>query len=187
MPSSRWRWPFNSMPLVPMPPVGLALPGGELRALPCACSNPGRRDRDWQLLVGNPKATAGTLQLRWSDARQSRLDWSCSHDAHRSCRLGSDPGISSQASLQGGRAPARPRHFGLHRSAGAVSRATAPGSRRALASAPSLIRLPLGPEAVVGVLEDLPVDATSSCRGVLTLRGWPLAFRRADGCRASRR
>ena len=32
-------------------------------------------DRDWQLLAWQPKgASTGTLQLRWSDARQSRLD-----------------------------------------------------------------------------------------------------------------
>ena len=32
-------------------------------------------DRDWQLLDWQPKGTrAGTLHLRWSDARQSRLD-----------------------------------------------------------------------------------------------------------------
>ena len=32
-------------------------------------------DRDWQLLRWQPRsATAGTLQLRWSDGRQSRLD-----------------------------------------------------------------------------------------------------------------
>ena len=32
-------------------------------------------DRHWQLLDWQPKGTrAGTLQLRWSDARQSRLD-----------------------------------------------------------------------------------------------------------------
>ena len=32
-------------------------------------------DREWQLLHWKPQATrAGTLQLRWSDGRQSRLD-----------------------------------------------------------------------------------------------------------------
>ena len=32
-------------------------------------------DRDWQLLDWQPQgARAGTLQLRWSDGRQSRLD-----------------------------------------------------------------------------------------------------------------
>ena len=32
-------------------------------------------DRDWQLLAWQPKgASTGTLQLRWSDGRQSRLD-----------------------------------------------------------------------------------------------------------------
>ena len=60
----------------------LALPLSEWnRSEPCPGENPallqsGRvDDRDWQLLDWQPKGTrAGTLQLRWSDARQSRLD-----------------------------------------------------------------------------------------------------------------
>ena len=60
----------------------LALPSSEWKGSEqCPGVNPallqsGRvDDRDWQLLVWQPKGTrAGTLQLRWSDARQSRLD-----------------------------------------------------------------------------------------------------------------
>ena len=60
----------------------LALPSSEWnRSEHCPGENPallqsGRvDDRDWQLLDWQPKGTrAGTLQLRWSDARQSRLD-----------------------------------------------------------------------------------------------------------------
>ena len=60
----------------------LALPSAEwVRSDHCPGVNPallqsGRvDDRDWQLLDWQPHgATAGTLQLRWSDGRQSRLD-----------------------------------------------------------------------------------------------------------------
>ena len=60
----------------------LALPSSEWHGFDhCPGLNPallqsGRvADRDWQLLDWQPKGTrAGTLQLRWSDARQSRLD-----------------------------------------------------------------------------------------------------------------
>ena len=60
----------------------LALPSSEWEnSERCLGENPallqsGRvDDRDWQLLDWQPKGTrAGTLQLRWSDARQSRLD-----------------------------------------------------------------------------------------------------------------
>ena len=60
----------------------LALPSSEWESSErCPRENPallqsGRvDDRDWQLLDWQPKGTrAGTLQLRWSDARQSRLD-----------------------------------------------------------------------------------------------------------------
>ena len=60
----------------------LALPSSEWESSErCPGENPallqsGRvDDRDWQLLDWQPKGTrAGTLQLRWSDARQSRLD-----------------------------------------------------------------------------------------------------------------
>ena len=60
----------------------LALPSPEWeRAEHCPGVNPaalqsGRvADRDWQLLEWQPHgAMAGTLQLRWSDGRQSRLD-----------------------------------------------------------------------------------------------------------------
>ena len=60
----------------------LALPSSEWD-LPAGCpgANPatlqsGRvADRDWQLLDWQPHGVmAGTLQLRWSDGRQSRLD-----------------------------------------------------------------------------------------------------------------
>jgi len=60
----------------------LALPSSEW-ALSTGCSgaNPAVlqaghvADRDWQLLDWQPKgALAGTLQLRWSDGLQSRLD-----------------------------------------------------------------------------------------------------------------
>ena len=60
----------------------LALPSPEWeRSERCPGANPallesGRiADRDWQLLRWQPRsATAGTLQLRWSDGRQSRLE-----------------------------------------------------------------------------------------------------------------
>ena len=60
----------------------LALPSSAWPASErCAGVNPtplqsGRvADRDWQLLEWQPHgALAGTLQLRWSDGRQSRLD-----------------------------------------------------------------------------------------------------------------
>ena len=59
----------------------LALPSSEWESERCPGENPallqsGRvDDRDWQLLDWQPKGTrAGTLQLRWSDGRQSRLD-----------------------------------------------------------------------------------------------------------------
>ena len=60
----------------------LALPSAEwVRSDHCPGVNPallqsGRvDDRDWQLLDWQPHgATAGTLQLRWSDGRQSKLD-----------------------------------------------------------------------------------------------------------------
>ena len=60
----------------------LALPSREWDGLEvCPGANPaafqsGRlADRDWQLLRWQPRsATAGTLQLRWSDGRQSQLD-----------------------------------------------------------------------------------------------------------------
>ena len=60
----------------------LALPSAEwVRSDHCPGVNPallqsGRvADRDWQLLDWQPKgALAGTLQLRWSDGLQSRLD-----------------------------------------------------------------------------------------------------------------
>ena len=60
----------------------LALPSSEWESSErCPGENPallqsGRvDDRDWQLLDWQPKgARAGTLQLLWSDGRQSRLD-----------------------------------------------------------------------------------------------------------------
>ena len=60
----------------------LALPSSEWDgSAVCPSANPaalqsGRvADRDWQLLDWQPQgARAGTLQLRWSDGRQSRLD-----------------------------------------------------------------------------------------------------------------
>ena len=60
----------------------LALPSSEWESSEdCPGVNPaalqaGRvADRDWQLLRWQPHgATAGTLQLRWRDGRQSRLD-----------------------------------------------------------------------------------------------------------------
>ena len=60
----------------------LALPSREWdRSEVCPGANPaalqsGRvADRDWQLLDWQPHGgRAGTLQLRWSDGRQSRLD-----------------------------------------------------------------------------------------------------------------
>ena len=60
----------------------LALPSSEWESSErCPGENPallqsGRiDDRDWQLLAWQPQgASAGTLQLRWSDGRQSRLD-----------------------------------------------------------------------------------------------------------------
>ena len=60
----------------------LAVPSTEWKASEaCPGVNPallqsGRvADRDWQLLDWQPIGpTAGTLQLRWSDGRQSRLD-----------------------------------------------------------------------------------------------------------------
>ena len=60
----------------------LALPSSEWESSErCLGVNPallqsGRvADRDWQLLVWQPRGgRAATLQLRWSDARQSRLD-----------------------------------------------------------------------------------------------------------------
>ena len=60
----------------------LALPSSEWEGSePCVGANPavlrsGRvADRDWQLLEWQPHgAMAGTLQLRWSDGRQSRLN-----------------------------------------------------------------------------------------------------------------
>ena len=60
----------------------LALPSSEWEGSErCPGLNPGLlqsgrvADRDWQLLRWQPRsATAGTLQLRWSDGRQSRLD-----------------------------------------------------------------------------------------------------------------
>ena len=60
----------------------LALPSSEWESSErCPRENPALLqsglvdDRDWQLLDWQPKGTrAGTLQLRWSDARQSRLD-----------------------------------------------------------------------------------------------------------------
>ena len=80
MPSARWRWPFNSTLLVHA--CLLALPYSEWEGSEqCPGVNPallqsGRvADRDWQLLQWQPHgAMAGTLQLRWSDGRQSRLD-----------------------------------------------------------------------------------------------------------------
>ena len=60
----------------------LALPSSEWElSAGCPGANPaalqsGRvADRDWQLLDWQPQgAMAGTLKLRWSDGRQSRLD-----------------------------------------------------------------------------------------------------------------
>ena len=60
----------------------LALPSSEWKgSAGCPGANPaalqsGRvADRDWQLLDWQPHGVmAGTLQLRWSDGRQSRLD-----------------------------------------------------------------------------------------------------------------
>ena len=60
----------------------LALPSSEWEGSePCPGVNPaalqsGRVvDRDWELMQWQPHgAMAGTLQLRWSDGRQSRLD-----------------------------------------------------------------------------------------------------------------
>ena len=60
----------------------LALPSSEWEGTErCPWLNPGLLqsgrvvDRDWQLLDWQPKgARAGTLQLHWSDGRQSRLD-----------------------------------------------------------------------------------------------------------------
>ena len=60
----------------------LALPSSEWEGSKrCPGANPavlqsGRfADRDWQLLQWQPHGVmAGTLQLRWSDGRQSRLD-----------------------------------------------------------------------------------------------------------------
>ena len=60
----------------------LALPSPEWeRSEPCPGVNPellqsGRvADRDWQLIAWQPQgARTGTLQLRWSDGRKSRLD-----------------------------------------------------------------------------------------------------------------
>ena len=60
----------------------LALPSSEWElSAGCPGANPaallsGRvADRDWQLLDWQPQgARAGTLQLHWSDGRQSRLD-----------------------------------------------------------------------------------------------------------------
>ena len=60
----------------------LALPSSEWESSErCPGENPGLlqygrvADRDWQLLDWQPQgARAGTLQLRWSDGRQSRLD-----------------------------------------------------------------------------------------------------------------
>ena len=59
-----------------------ALPSSEWEGSDrCPGANPGLlqsgrvADRDWQLLRWQPRsATAGTLQLGWSDGRQSRLD-----------------------------------------------------------------------------------------------------------------
>ena len=60
----------------------LALPSSEWElsagcpgASPAALQSGSVDDRDWQLLDWQPQgAQAGTLQLRWSDGRQSRLD-----------------------------------------------------------------------------------------------------------------
>ena len=60
----------------------MALPSSEWeRSERCPGLNPALlesghvADRDWQLLRWQPRsATAGTLQLRWSDGRQSRLE-----------------------------------------------------------------------------------------------------------------
>ena len=60
----------------------LALPSSEWEGSePCPGANPaalqsGRvAERDWQLLQWQPQGpSAGMLQLRWSDGRQSRLD-----------------------------------------------------------------------------------------------------------------
>ena len=60
----------------------LALPSSEWDGSErCPGLNPGQlrsgrvADRGWQLLDWQPQgASAGTLQLRWSDGRQSRLD-----------------------------------------------------------------------------------------------------------------
>ena len=60
----------------------LALPSPEWElSEPCPGVNPellqsGRvADRDWQLIAWQPQgARTGTLQLRWSDGRKSRLD-----------------------------------------------------------------------------------------------------------------
>jgi hypothetical protein len=80
MPSARWRWPFNSTLLVHA--CLLALPSSEWEGSErCPGVNPaplrsGRvADRDWQLQDWQPQgARVGTLQLSWSDGRQSQLD-----------------------------------------------------------------------------------------------------------------
>ena len=60
----------------------LALPSQDWdRSAVCSGANPAAlqsghvADRDWQLLDWQPRGgCAGTLQLRWSDGRQSKLD-----------------------------------------------------------------------------------------------------------------
>ena len=61
--------------LLALPSSEWNLPAGCPGANPAALQSGRVDDRDWQLLDWQPKGTrAGTLQLRWSDGRQSLLD-----------------------------------------------------------------------------------------------------------------
>ena len=61
--------------LLALPSSEWALSTGCPGASPAALQSGSVDDRDWQLLAWQPQdARAGTLQLRWSDGSQSRLD-----------------------------------------------------------------------------------------------------------------
>ena len=61
--------------LLALPSSEWDLPAGCPGANPAALQSGRVADRNWQLLDGQPQdARAGTLQLRWSDGSQSRLD-----------------------------------------------------------------------------------------------------------------
>ena len=115
-------------------------------------------DRDWQLLIGNPRQASWDAAAAWSDGLRAGWIWSCFHDAHGSFGFAADP-RPQPVSLQGWSRTSQAAATSARTDRQVRRGATAPSKSSSLVQCSCrCCGLPLGAQAVA-VLEGLPENA----------------------------